>query len=165
VEGGLRLVHDRGRPFLQQVHFIPVSLASAWLHVLQKNPVAARSAFDSARVTADSATRAQPKSPPAHMALAFAWAGLGNAEAATREARTAMALMPSSRDALNGVDYEYIAAQVFAQVGRVNEALSLLEKIYLAPNGPAAADLRLDPRWDPIREQPRFKALLARGVN
>jgi serine/threonine-protein kinase len=55
-----------------------------------------------------------------------------------------------------------------AQVGEKDSALTHIEQALAAPVGHAlsVASLRFDPRWNPIRDDPRFKALLTKyGVD
>ena len=39
-----------------------------------------------------------------------------------------------------------------------------LKEIGRAPNGITANELRLEPTWDPLRQNPRFEQLLAKGL-
>ena len=54
-------------------------------------------------------------------------------------------------------------AQILAQAGEADAAVDGLE-LMLSDPAPAITvhTLRLDPVWDPIREHPRFEALLAK---
>jgi hypothetical protein len=56
-------------------------------------------------------------------------------------------------------------AMIFAQAGLVNEALSELEPLLVGPSWTSVHKLGVDPRWDPIREDPRFQALLEKYGN
>jgi len=53
-------------------------------------------------------------------------------------------------------------AVVYAMLGRSDEALAALERL-LAGSGELTVNLlKLDPRWDPLRSNPGFQALLAK---
>ncbi len=52
--------------------------------------------------------------------------------------------------------------EIAAQAGLVSEALSELEPLLASPSSMSIHMLQLDPRWDPIREDPRFQELLER---
>jgi len=53
-------------------------------------------------------------------------------------------------------------ARILAQAGAAGAALDEIERLLTGPSYLSVHTLRLDPRWNPIREQPRFKALLAK---
>jgi tetratricopeptide (TPR) repeat protein len=52
-------------------------------------------------------------------------------------------------------------AEIYAQLGMVDQALAELEKAYQARD-PGLSYIRVNPFLDPIRNQPRFKAVEAR---
>ena len=56
-------------------------------------------------------------------------------------------------------------AIILAQLGESDAALDEIERQLAGPSKVTVHTLRLDPRWDPIREHPRFKALLAKYAN
>ena len=93
------------------------------------------------------------------IAMAHAW--LGNAEAAVREGRMAVDL--TVRDRWEGPKSEQALAAVYAELGRTDDALDLLEKLLemTYDDSITLADLRLDPTWDKLRRNERFRALVA----
>jgi tetratricopeptide (TPR) repeat protein len=96
----------------------------------------------------------------ANLCLGLAYAGLGRNEEAVRIAREAMAQDPLSEDALLGTYRLELAAVIFARTGRVEEAIDHLEVLLSVPSETSAALLRLDPAWDPLRDNPRFQKLV-----
>jgi TolB-like protein/tetratricopeptide (TPR) repeat protein/tRNA A-37 threonylcarbamoyl transferase component Bud32 len=99
----------------------------------------------------------------ARVNLAWAYAGLGEADSAIEEGRKAIAIMPSSKDAYRGPKYEENMARIYALLGDADHAVPILERLlhmsYLAPLTPAK--LRTDPTLDQIRNDPRFQKLAA----
>jgi tetratricopeptide (TPR) repeat protein len=56
-----------------------------------------------------------------------------------------------------------ILARVFAEFGQSDRAITLLEEQLEPPSWVTVPLLRVDPWWDPLRDHPRFQALLAGG--
>jgi len=97
----------------------------------------------------------------ARVDLAWAYAGLGEADSAIEEGRKAMTIMPSSKDAYRGPKYEENMARIYALLGDADHAIPILRRLlhipYLAPL--TSAKLRTDPTLDQIRNAPAFQKL------
>jgi TolB-like protein len=95
------------------------------------------------------------------LALAAANAGLGLREEAAAEALRAVALVPESRDALEGPTWTEYLARIYAMNDDAAHAVPLLAHL-LQTKGSVftPALLQMDPVWDPIRKDPGFQALL-----
>jgi len=70
--------------------------------------------------------------------------------------------VPEPKNALIGVDLTTRMACIFMKVGEPELALKLLEHSLSVPAGAHVGELRVAPRWDPLRNKPRFQLLLAK---
>ena len=80
-----------------------------------------------------------------------------------REGERAMAVLPATEDPVYGPIAEEYLAGVEAQVGEIERAIARIERLLITPYGAfplTQAMLRLDPLWDPLRQHPRFKAIV-----
>jgi TolB-like protein len=96
-------------------------------------------------------------------AIAIARAMLGDHETAARLADRAVDLLPLAVDAYAGSTPMEDRAWVHALAGNTARAVDELAVLLRTPGRVplTAALLRLDPRWDPIRSDPGFRALTA----
>ena len=95
-----------------------------------------------------------------HSALGSALAFVGLREESIREGEHAVKLMPISRDAAVGIVPITMLAKIYTRVGENEKALDLINELLSTPGGISVGLLRLDPVWDPLRDHPRFQALL-----
>ena len=146
--------------FDEQAAFVPTALYAAWAHQLRGDDTAARAAFGSALERLDSAAVKLPDDERVYAARGLALAGLGRREEALREARRVQQSLVYREDAVIGTDVAEDRARILAQAGDTDAALDEIERLLARPSRISVHTLRLDPRWDPIREHARFKALL-----
>jgi eukaryotic-like serine/threonine-protein kinase len=152
----------REQEFVGQSSYLPRDLYVGWAHRLHGDQAAARAAFESARVHLDSALSERPDDDSLHAARGMALAGLGNHDEALGEARWLKQSVVYREDAFLGPDVAEDRAKILAQTGDAEAALDEIERLLARPSHLSVHTLRLDPRWDPIRDNPRFKALLAK---
>jgi serine/threonine protein kinase len=106
----------------------------------------------------------RPDDPKLLGELAIAEAGLGQTEEALRRARRAAETLPPSVDAVLGPGCEMRLAQVLAMTGDRDGAFDKLGKLVKMPFGLNQGDLKLNPMWDDLRNDPRFDRILAESA-
>jgi TolB-like protein/class 3 adenylate cyclase/predicted Zn-dependent protease len=94
---------------------------------------------------------------------AWVYVCLGRKEDALRIAREATEALPIEKDALVGAYFLTGLAQIDAHIGRPEEAVKILRRLLVVPAGEyvSIARLKIDPVWDPIRNDPDFQKLLS----
>ncbi len=155
----------RDAVFEAQASFLPTSLYAAWAHELRGDDVAAHAAFDAARVLLDSVLAVLPDDWRVHAARGLALAGLGRRQEALREARWLQQSVVYREDAYDSRLVAEERARILAQAGEAEAALDEIEQLLAGPGDMSVHTLRLDPRWDPLREHPRFQRLLEQYEN
>jgi hypothetical protein len=95
------------------------------------------------------------------MALAVSEALRGNRTAALRALRVSADALPESRDALIAIEREKATIGIYTLLGDADSAIPAIEN-YLRHSGEISPnDLRLDPMFAPIRNDPRFQRLIS----
>ncbi len=105
--------------------------------------------------------RAAPNDAQRHVQLGLALAYLGRKEEAIREGERGVALNPASKDALQGPYLEHQLVRIYMLVGEPEKAVDRLEALLKIPYYVSAGWLKIDPNFDPLRENPRFQKLVA----
>ena len=122
--------------------------------------VTAHVLFDSARILLEPIVRQDPEDFRSHSALGIAYAGLGRVKEAIREADLVESLMPVSKDAITGAFMLVEQAYTYILAGEYDRAIDAFEHIVSLPQTAWMGRFRLDPRLDPLRDHPRFQALI-----
>jgi eukaryotic-like serine/threonine-protein kinase len=115
---------------------------------------------DSARVAAIGALARTPDDAQTHTQLGLAYAYLGNADAAVREGRRAVSLVPMARDAYNGVYYQHQLARIYALTGDASQSVAALTPVLAVPYYLSKEWLMVDPTFAAVRDSPAFRNLL-----
>ena len=121
----------------------------------------ARAAFTDARAEVEKTMREQPDYAQGITVLGLIDAGLGRKDDAIREGTQAVALVPVSKDAIDGADLILNLAVICAWTGEKDLALKQLADGARIPSTLNYGWLRLHPDWDLLRGDPRFEKIVA----
>jgi tetratricopeptide (TPR) repeat protein len=122
----------------------------------------ARAAFLKAKSAVEEQLKRSPDAADAHIQLAKVLAWLGDKEAARAEAQRATELRPESKDAFGGPEITAGVAEVHAILGDNARAIEILDGLLRRPSGVTVQGLKVNPIWDPLRTDARFRALIER---
>jgi adenylate cyclase len=103
---------------------------------------------------------ASPADSRLYASLGIVSAGLGMKKEALEAGRKAMEMLGPERDALAGGDNEHDMIMILLMLGEYGEALDRLA-VLIRHNGFLTSELlNLDPFWDPVRDHPKFQAIV-----
>ncbi len=140
-----------------------------WAQEVAGDHAAARESWSQARSELEPFLKEQPENFVLMGDLALTNMALGDNTAALTLAERAISMIPIERDALTGPRPLDILARVAARIGEHDRSISTLTKLLSIPyEAPLAANppltpalLRLDPMFEPLRNDPRFQKLVA----
>ena len=136
--------------------------AKAGIRVLAGDVPGAHADAEKAREPLETRLREQPNDFRSLRALSWVYLALGRKAKAINIARHTLDLLPPEKDAVLGSGNLAALAQIQAQTGAATEAVQNLKKLLSIPAGEtiSIARLKIDPVWDPIRNDPGFQELL-----
>ncbi len=106
----------------------------------------------------------RPDDPALLGELAIAEAALGQNEEALRHARHATEMLPPSVDAIGGAVCELNLVATLLMTGDRDATFDKLSKLVKLPFSLTHGDLKLNPVWDDLRDDPRFDRILAESA-
>jgi len=138
-----------------------------WAHDVAGDHTAAQESWRRARSELEPFLKEQPENFGLMGELALTSMGLGDKAAAFKLIERAMTVISIEKDAVWGPIPIEILARVSARTGEPDRAMAALQKLLSIPYDGALAQnvpltpalLRLDPMFDPLRNDPRFQKL------
>jgi TolB-like protein/Flp pilus assembly protein TadD len=137
--------------------------ARVGIEVLGGQGAVVRPECEHARTLLEARLAERPEGRNSLAALAWVYVCLGRNADALRVARQAADSLPIEKDALSGPYLLAGLAEIEARAGQPKEAIKILRQLITAPAGGVVsiARLKIDPVWDPIRNDPDFQKLIS----
>ena len=120
----------------------------------------ARAAFLKAKSAIEEQLKRSPDAADTHVQLAKVLAYLNEKDSALAEAQRATELQPESKDAFGGPEITAEVAEVHAILGNNARVIEILDGLLGRPSGVTVQGLKINPIWDPLRNDSRFQALI-----
>jgi DNA-binding SARP family transcriptional activator/TolB-like protein len=136
------------------------SMVRAEIHRLHGDRLRAAAYADSARVAVEAQIREAPDDGQRRVIRGLMLAYLGRKEEAVREGLKGVELLPISRDAYFGPYVQLQLVRIYLQAGELEKALDQLEPLLRVPFYLSPGWLRIDPTFEPLRNNPRFLRLI-----
>jgi tetratricopeptide (TPR) repeat protein len=100
----------------------------------------------------------------AYLGLSLALRGdPGDAEEAVREAEEAVRLYGYDRDSQDSDTFDWLLLRTYVLTDRPDEAIAFMEELLSRPSVFGLGDLKLDPLYDELRQDPRFEGLIRKA--
>jgi TolB-like protein/class 3 adenylate cyclase len=137
--------------------------AHAAVHVLAGDAASAHDEIEKARGLLETRLHERPEDEFNVMQLSWVNLALKRNAEALRLAQLAGELVSVQKDTLTGAHVLALVAEIQARAGEPAEAVKTLRRSLSIPAGNwiSLQQLRIDPVWDPIRNDPGFQQLLA----
>jgi TolB-like protein/Flp pilus assembly protein TadD len=136
--------------------------ARATIRAIAGDLTGAKADGEKARELLEKRVRDRPTEKISLRQLSWTYVALGQNTDALRVAQQLSNLLPPEKDALLGAATLAGLAEIQARVGATADAVSILRRLLSMPAGESVsvARLKIDPVWDPIRNDPGFQKLL-----
>jgi TolB-like protein/Tfp pilus assembly protein PilF len=132
------------------------------IRVLAGDLIGAQAEAEKARQLLAERLRERPNEVSSMTQLSWIYLALKRNDDAINLARQAANLLPPEKDALVGNILLTGLAEIKARAGATTDAVAILRLLLSVPSGQSVsiARLKIDPVWDPIRNDPGFQQLL-----
>jgi TolB-like protein/Flp pilus assembly protein TadD len=138
---------------------VPKSWYAGLIAQARGNESSARAAFEQAKRAVRDDLVQSPNDAKTLAMLALIHAAVGEKNEALGAATRAGELLPIAKDSFDGPILATTLAAVSAKLGEKDSAIRQLESLVGVPNGPTPGTLRVEPEWDSLRDDSRFKKL------
>jgi tetratricopeptide (TPR) repeat protein len=117
--------------------------------------------YDSARALLEERIREEPNKAGYHSALGRAYAGLGMKSKAIQAGEKAVELQPIEASDFIYAQFRLLdLVRIYIAIGENEQAVNQLDFLLSKPGPMTVWQLRLDPRYDSLRENSQFRKLV-----
>lgn len=163
-EAALAIMDDSPMPILTgPLWYLPVQTYRGQALELLGREAEAREAFEESIAMLEPELELEPSDDRILAALALCYAKVGRAAQAIETGKRAVAIVPYELNSLEGAERLHDLAKIYASVGEQEKAIELLKHLLNVPAFITPNLLRIDPRWNSIRDHPGFMALVNDG--
>jgi TolB-like protein/Tfp pilus assembly protein PilF len=158
-EAALKIWETAGSATTEQQRQLSARIA---VRVLGGDLIGAQAEAEKARQLVEARLRERPNEISSMTQLSWIYLALKRNDDAIKLARQAAELLPPEKDALVGNLLLAGLAEIEARTGATADAIAILRRLLSIPAGETVsiARLKIDPVWDPIRNDPGFQQLL-----
>ena len=145
----------------EQFYYKPEDLLVAYVYSLLGNKALAEKHFDAAVRVLQQKIKETPDDSRLYTSLGLAYAGLGKKSEAIREGKKGYDLLPISREAWRGTHRLLDLAQIYTMTGEKDLAIKTIGELINRPTDALSVSLlKIDPVWNPLRDDPAFQKLI-----
>ncbi|HEX6616238.1 MAG TPA: tetratricopeptide repeat protein, partial [Gemmatimonadales bacterium] len=137
------------------------AIVLAQTYRLRGDRARSRAYADSALAGFEERLAGAPDDAQTHVFRGLALALLGRKAEAIAEGERGVALLPIEKDAFTGPYLQHQLVRIYIETGEPEKALDRLEPLLRIPYFLSPGWLRIDPNFDPLRNNPRFEKLVA----
>tara|TARA_B100001105_G_scaffold250876_1_gene239824 strand:- start:113 stop:1165 length:1053 start_codon:yes stop_codon:yes gene_type:complete len=143
-----------------QTTYKPIETRLGQIYHLIGNQKLANQYFTKSRSILEIALKNMPNDARVYAEYGLVLAYLGQQEEAIKSGKMATSLIPVEKDAIIGPTHFISLTKILCILDKSEEAIENLEYLRSIPGGIHMKLLDRDPVWDPLRDHPRFQALL-----
>ena len=144
-----------------QFFYIPEELYTAEVYDYMKNKKLAEQYYKAAIKVLESKIKQHPDDSRYYSSLGICYAGIGDKEKAIKEGKHGYELLPVTKEAWRGTFRLFDLAQIYTMTGEQDLALNKIEELLNMHTDVISIPLlKLDPRWDSLRNNKRYQELI-----
>ncbi len=143
-----------------QWYYITKDQLAAHTYRLMNDANRSRELYESALGLLQIEMEKRPDDDRVYSSLGIAYAGLGQKDKAITSSKKAVEIIPVSKNAVIGPFRVEDQAFSYTLIGEYDKALECIECLLEIPSWFSIHLLRIDPRWDSLRDHPRYQAIM-----